>query len=380
MIGFVAPSRLSHSKGIAALFPALLGFGGVQTAGRLTAAALGQISAKHGWPTTFLSLNDPPRHHTYSLNDTLVSFSGFGRAKARFLLSSIASAPRTRIVIAAHPYLAMATAPMKFLNPRLKTIVISHGVEIWQRLPAARRKAFLTSDLFLAPSRYSIEQLIAVQGVPRSKTVCLPWPLDPEFLDLAVRADKLPVPLNFPKGLVVLTAARLSTQEKYKGVDQLIRIIAQIAPKFSSLHLAVIGSGDDLPRHEQLSRDLGITERVHFFPGLSQSEIAACYSRCDLFVLPSTGEGFGFVFLEAMAFAKPVIGVAAGGVTDLIDHERNGLLVQPGDDAQLTQSLERLLMDDSFRHGIGRRGAEAVAARFRFDRFCSQLETILNEV
>jgi phosphatidyl-myo-inositol dimannoside synthase len=123
--------------------------------------------------------------------------------------------------------------------------------------------------------------------------------------------EKLPLPSAFPKGLVVLTVARLAATEKYKGVDQLIRAAAQLLPRVPTLNLVVVGRGDDLPRHQRLAAELGVGTRVHFFDHLSPEETAACYSQSDVFALPSTGEGFGFVFLEAMAFAKPVIAAAA---------------------------------------------------------------------
>lgn len=361
---------------IVGLFPALLGFGGIQQAGRLTAAALAQIASAHGWSAEFLSLNDSPQAQPLAFRGAPIPFTGFRRAKTRFVLSAMAAAQHARIVLAAHPHLALAAAQMKLVRPRLKIIVISHGVEVWTPLPPRRRQAFLKSDIFLAPSRYTIAQIIEAQGAPPEKTIRLPWPLSPEFLDFVSKSESLPVPPDFPSGLVVLTAARLAGAEKYKGVDHLIRAVAQLAAKFPALRLTVVAGGDDLPRHHQLARDLGLADRVRFLQGLSPAEIAACYSRCDVFALPSTGEGFGFVFLEAMAFGKPVIGAAAGGIPDIIEHERNGLLVPPNDPEALATSLDRLLASQSLRLEFGRRGAEMVRSRFQFESFRSQLEHV----
>jgi phosphatidyl-myo-inositol dimannoside synthase len=365
---------------IVGLFPALHGVGGIQQASRLTAAALAEIAPGYGWTVDFLSLNDSPEHHAFALNGASISFSGFGRTKARFVLSAMARArAQTDIVIAAHPYLGIAVAQMKMLQPRLKTIVISHGIEVWQRLPVLRRKAFLTADLFIAPSRYTIQKIVETQGAFEQKTRRLPWPLSPDFLDLASHAEALTVPADFPRGLVVLATARLASDEKYKGVDQLIRAVSRLAPQIQPLQLAVIASGDDLPRHQRLAREVGISDRVRFFPGLSQAEIAACYSHSDVFALPSTGEGFGLVFLEAMAFGKPVIGAAAGGVTDIIEHEKNGLLVEPGNVDSLTLALERLLSNEGLRTELGRAGAESVRSQFQFGAFRARLEQILRQ-
>lgn len=362
------------------LFPALEGVGGIQEASRLTAAALAEIAPRYGWSVDFLSLNDPPEHRTFTLDGMQIAFRAFGRAKARFMISVIGhTLSDSHIVLAAHPYLSVAAAQMKLLQPKIRMIVVSHGIEVWQPLSVLRRKAFLSADVFVAPSRYTINQLVETHDVPEIKTRRLPWPLSPDFRELVERCEKLPLPARFPTGLVVLATARLATGEKYKGVDQLILAIARLAPKLPSLRLAVIATGDDVARHEQIARELGVSQRVTFFSGLSSAEIAACYSRSDVFALPSTGEGFGFVFLEAMAFRKPVIGAAAGGVTDIVEHEKNGLLVEPGDVEALTRALERLLSDESLRLELGREGAESVRLEFQFAAFRSRLEAILRE-
>jgi glycosyltransferase involved in cell wall biosynthesis len=143
--------------------------------------------------------------------------------------------------------------------------------------------------------------------------------------------------------------------------------------------LVAVGTGDDLPRLRQLAVDLDIADRAHFFEGLSRSELAACYRNADVFALASTGEGFGLVFLEAMAFAKPVIGVAAGGVTDLIEDGKNGFLVPPRDVTALARALEKLLTDNSLCEAMGRCGASLVRERYRFETFRRSLEQILGD-
>lgn len=365
---------------IVALFPELLGIGGVQLAGRLTAAALSQIASKHGFAVDFLSLNDPADAGTFSCAGKTVSFRGFGRAKGRFAFAALAGSRRqARIVVAVHPNLAVVAAQMKVAQRHLKVAVISHGVEVWRLLPTLRRKAFLKAELFLAPSRYTIDQIVRVQGAPEAKTRLLHWPLDPSVLEIAKIQEALPLPPAYPEGLVVLATARLAKGEGYKGVDQLITAVARVASKVPSLHLVVVASGDDIPRHQELAREAGVSSRVTFFQGLSSAEVGACYSRCDIFALPSTGEGFGFVFLEAMAFGKPVLGAAIGGVTEIVEHGKNGVLVRPGDLTELAENLEGLLASRQFRCALGARGAEMVRSRFQFEAFQSKLEEILTE-
>jgi len=193
------------------------------------------------------------------------------------------------------------------------------------------------------------------------------------------QTSKLPLPKAFPYGKVVLTVGRETAAEHYKGTDALICAVAQLRPTIPDTYLVVVGAGDDLPRLRNLARDLGISESVKFLGGIPREEVAACYARCDIFALPSTGEGFGLVFLEAMAFAKPVIGVACGGVTDLIQDGVNGLLIPPHNLGRLAEGLGTLLRDPTLRQEYGIRGAEIVRRKYCFGAFESELEDILME-
>jgi glycosyltransferase involved in cell wall biosynthesis len=233
--------------------------------------------------------------------------------------------------------------------------------------------------LVLAPSSDTISKLISVQVVAEKKIRRLPWPLSPSFLAMADDRSKLPALPDFPRGRIVLTVGRWAASERYKGADLLIGAIAQLRPAHPDLRLAAVGSGDDLPRLRALADSLCVSDVIHFFESLSRQEIAACYARADLFALPSTAEGFGLVFLEAMAFAKPVIGAAAGGSVDVIEDGVNGLLVPPNDPERLAQALDRLLRDGALCAELGRRGAEIVRQKFQFSTFQAELERILTE-
>lgn len=362
------------------LFPELLNFGGIQEAGRLTARALHEIALKRGWSASFLSLNDPRGRQVLHTGECEIPFNGFGRAKASFSLAALREARAdTRIVLALHPHLAVPAAGMKLLRPSIKSVVFSHGVEVWTRLPWLRRRALLFSDLALVPSRFTAEGLVQIQNVPQVKIRRLAWPLNPEFAGLATRASDLPLPQGFPQGRVILSVGRWLASERYKGADELIQATSQLQSSIPDSHLAIVGGGDDLPRLKQLAAGLGISNRVSFLQAKSQEELAGCYARTEVFALPSTGEGFGFVFLEAMAFAKPVVGVAFGGITDLIEDGINGLLVPPRDAQRLGQALGRLLHDGSLRAQLGQAGSEIVRQKYYFDAFQSKLERIIEE-
>jgi phosphatidylinositol alpha-1,6-mannosyltransferase len=360
------------------LFPDLLGIGGIQEVSRQTVRALLDISARNEWSFSLLGLNDSPGVHEFSARKNKTAFRGFGRSKLRFILAALQIArKRPHVVLAAHANLAPIASWMKGLEPQIKVIVMAHGVEVWQPLPARRHAALLAADIVLAASASTVQKLTEVQQLPPEKIRKLPWPLDLDVLDMAGAPANLSAPAAFPPSPVILTVGRWAASEQYKGVDDLIRALAKLRATFPSLTLAAVGAGDDLPRLQKLATELDVATAVRFLTNLSKQELAACYARADIFALPSTGEGFGLVFLEAMAFAKPIVAAAAGGSTDLVEDKVNGLLIPPRDQAALIQALDQLLRDHSLRSALGQRGAEIVRRKYRFDLFKSQFAAIL---
>jgi len=381
------PSGASASRAgtIVGLFPALLSVGGVQEAGRLTAAALSDIAARRGWAADFLSLNDSRDGQTFQAGEIRIGFRAFDRHKVRFSLAAIARARRAVrsgpvVAFAAHPNLAFPAGWMQRAAPALKTIILAHGIEVWTPLPLLRRGALLRANRVLAPSADTAQKLTSVQGVPADRVGVVPWPLGAEFLRWAASPADLPLPAGFPQGRVILTVGRWAASEQYKGADELIRAVARLRAEIPDVRLAVVGTGDDLPRLKKIAAELGVGDHVHFLGGVSREELAGCYARADVFALPSTGEGFGFVFLEAMAFRKPVVGAACGGTTDVIEGGVNGLLAPPRETEPLIRALKELLADESLRLAMGQRGAEIVRTKYSFDAFRAGLEAEIDKV
>jgi glycosyltransferase involved in cell wall biosynthesis len=158
----------------------------------------------------------------------------------------------------------------------------------------------------------------------------------------------------------------------------LISALPRVLKNVPDASLVLVGDGDDRPRLEQLARDLGVSAQAHFLYGLTSEELFACYANCEIFALPSRGEGFGLVFLEAMAHAKPVIGGAHGGIPDIIEDGVTGTLVPHGDVEQLAEALGALLSNPGEAKEMGARGKDRVAQLFSFAQFESRLTALLN--
>ena len=367
---------------IIGLFTEMLSAGGVQRAGRHVAAVAAKFAAERGLACRFLSLNDPQGLHTVRVGASEFLVSGYAHNKPQFVLAALRAAGRQPLlVIALHPHLAPVVAVMRLRSRNFRSIVFAHGIEVWQPLGWPRRPALRCADMVTAPSADTAQHLLSEQGIPPEKIRRLAWGLDPEFearLRVSVRP---PRPLAFPeRARIILTVGRWDPAERYKGADTLISALPRVLPAVPDTVLVLVGDGEDRPRLEQLAREHGIADRTRFLYGLTQEELFASYAHCDVFALPSSGEGFGLVFLEAMAHGKPVIGGAHGGIPDVIEDGVTGLLVPHGDIARLSRALESLLADPARASEMGARGRERVQTTYTFAQFQSRLTQVMEDV
>jgi glycogen(starch) synthase len=162
--------------------------------------------------------------------------------------------------------------------------------------------------------------------------------------------------------VTVLYAGRF---EGRKGTDVLLAAIPELCGKYRNARFVLVGEDRTLPDGSTLGRDFrarhagaDFLKRVIFAGEVSDAELEHQLHRCDIFVAPSRYESFGLVFLEAMMFAKPVVGCRAGGMSEVIDEGVTGLLAEPGDATSLISAIGALLDDAGTRRAFGRAGRE----------------------
>ena len=363
------------------LFPDLDAPGGIQRAGRHLAFVLSEYAASHNMEYRILTLNDTQELHRMRIAEREFVFTGAARGKARFAASAMRAARRRpKLVLAAHPNLGPILSAMKFLAPRMKSIICTHGVEVWDPLPLLRRRSLRQADLVLSPSRATADFVETLQGVSRERIRVLPWALDPDFETVIHAQASSKLPAAFPSGPVILTVGRWLATERYKGMDTIILALPRLLLRWPDLHLVLAGTGDDKQWLEGIAQESGVRRHVHFLTDLTYGELSACYAASQIFVLPSRGEGFGFVYLEAMARSKPVIGGAHGGAPEVIQDGVTGYLVQHGDSVQLATSIDVILSNPELAAEMGKRGRERVDKEFRFSVFAKGFKKILREL
>jgi len=180
-------------------------------------------------------------------------------------------------------------------------------------------------------------------------------------------------------GKLVLSVGRLQPR---KGFDKVIRAIPRLLEQGVDIHYALIGIGDDLDRLQQLARENGVTDRVHFLGHVSYDDLPRWYNTCDVFAMPNRDingdtEGFGLVFLEAAASGKPAIAGIAGGTGSAVVHGETGLRVDGESVSEVAKAMVRLLYDAGEAEMLGNNARQRVLANFTHKRRVDQLRQLV---
>src|SRR5882672_1182788 len=164
-----------------------------------------------------------------------------------------------------------------------------------------------------------------------------------------------------------------------KGHELLLKAVAAITPAHPRVQCRIIGDGSERIRLQDLARQLGVEDRVHFLGRRPRSEVAAEMKECVLFALPSWYEGLGCVYLEAMSAERPSIACRGQGIEEVIRHRENGWLIEPKNLGDLTAALHELLSDRALREKLGRNGRNTVLEGYTLGHQAGQLSSIYRE-
>lgn len=363
-------------KRILLLLPEAFGRpGGIQMFCRALSMAAGRWAKREGATVSAVVLNDDAAPDARYVNGGFDCFAHAARSKARFVGSylRLLTGARYDLVVSAHVSLAPLALLARARGRKVRTAVIAYGVEVWRPLSAAQRAALRQADAVLSISDYTSEELSRWGGVEAGKIRLFPCTLDP-FWEVEGAAASAGAPPARPPAPVLLSVVRMEKGDRYKGIDSVIESLPAVLREVGAVDYRVVGRGADVPRLKELAKELGVARHVTFAGGLGDRELRDEYRRCSLFVMPSEKEGFGIVFLEAMAHGKAVVGGAHGGTPSVVADGRTGLLVKRTDTVGLARALVRLLGDSALRERMGRAGRERLLSEFTFDKFENNLD------
>lgn len=264
----------------------------------------------------------------------LASNFGYARALLRQLLRG-----KFDLIYCAHVNL-IPLAHIASLISGAPWVLCTYGTDAWVPIPRKASRNWLKFA----------EGVISVSGVTRERL--LGWcPIAPERCVVIPNAVRLGdfAPQSKDAGLlaryglegrtVIMTLGRLDPDEQAKGFDRMIALLPELARDVPDIAYLIVGKGDDRANLERLAAEHGVSDRVVFTGFVAEEEKTAHYNLADAYVMPSTGEGFGYVFLEALACGVPVVASSLDGGREAVLEGELGAVVDPFDPAALKAAI-----------------------------------------
>jgi phosphatidylinositol alpha-1,6-mannosyltransferase len=254
-------------------------------------------------------------------------------------------------------------------------IILTYGKEVWEPLPPPYQQALQQAASIWTISRYSRDRACASNQLDPQKFKMLPCAVNCEVFSPGPKPSDLISRYHLADSKVLMTVARLWPGDIYKGVDVTIRALPRISQIIPNVKYLVIGRGDDQPRLAQLATDMGVSDRVVFAGFVPTADLPAHYRVADAYVMPSR-EGFGIVYLEAMASGVPVVAGNDDGSADPLQDGKVGWQVPHRDpEAVAAACIEILQGKDPRCQSAWLR--EQTQAMFGTDAFTDRLEQLL---
>lgn len=259
-------------------------------------------------------------------------------SRVAFAAHALAAAGRGRwdVVFCGHLFLL----PVAAIAARLAGAPLwlqLHGIEAWRAPHSLACRLVKSVQLVTSVSRFTRERFLGWAALEPERVKVLPNTVEERFIAKAQRDSH--------EGKVLLTVSRLSRAERYKGHDRVIESLPLLLSRHPGLRYLIAGDGDDRPRLEALALEHGVASSVEFLGHVPDDVLPALYRGADVFVMPSTGEGFGIVFLQALASGLPVIAGATDGSRDPLRDGREGTLLSDMHPAAVASAI-----DGAFAH------------------------------
>jgi phosphatidyl-myo-inositol dimannoside synthase len=290
-------------------------------------------------------------------------------SEIRYFLSAIWHALRIRpqIVICGHIHLLPVAAFIKKLTGA-RLVLEAYGIEAWERRPGIRSWGTEHIDLVIAISRFTREQLMRWSGIEPHRIKIVPNAVHLSSYIPSEKPEYLVERYGVQDKLVLLTVGRLPGHERYKGQDRIIALMPKLLTEFPNLIYIIVGDGTDRRRLEHVVETLDLKQHVLFAGRIPEAEKVDHYNLADAFAMPSTSEGFGFVFLEAAACGVPVLGGGTDGSRDALVDGRLGVVVDPESQAELLEGLSEIMRRE--------RRVPELLQRFDYSRFTAQVKEL----
>lgn len=356
--------------------------GGIEKMCRTLIRCLVELDAEGNSNTTIFAMYDRTADLDCRYEDSK-KFKGFSGRRLWFVLSALRKGISSDHIILSHINLLFPALLIKTISPKTKISLFAHGIEVWRPLHGWKKRFLNRLDTVIAVSEYTRIQIIELHGLDPQKVVVLNNALDPfyvfpeDFTKPAYLLNRYALTDNQP---ILFTLTRLSASEKYKGYDQVIETLPKLLATFPYLQYLIAGKHDpsEKERIEALILRYNVEQHVKLIGFIPEAELSDHFLLADLFVMPSKREGFGIVFIEAMASGLPVIAGNKDGSVDAVKNSGSGFLVDPDNPDELVEAISRQLAETKGPE-ISHKAilSKKTATTFGFEQYKAKLRKLL---
>ncbi len=308
------------------------------------------------------------------------NYRAFSGAKFRFIWASIWAGLNSETVVLSHINLLLVAKLIHLFQPKKRTVMFAHGIEVWRTLSPWKVKFLKNHVEVWAVSQFTKQKLIDLHGLNAAQIKVLNNSLGAEakfsqqFEQPKHLLKRYHLDANKP---VIYTLNRLSSTERYKGYDNVIKAIGQLKTEGLHLQYLLAGKADDVEyqRITALIAAENLTDEVQLIGFVDDEELSAHFLLCDVFIMPSTGEGFGVVFIEAAAQGCKLIGGHVDGSTDALLNGRLGQMVNPQSETEIAAAIKRAINDKEFD---ALRQQKLTLQHFGFNHYTHKIKALLH--
>lgn len=282
------------------------------------------------------------------------------------------------LIICSHLSLSFLTF-MIHLVLKIPYFVITYGVEVWESPNFFEKKGILNANFVLPISNFTKCQMIKNYNISDKKLIVMPCFIGMGKFVIKEKNPDLIKKYNLENKKILLTIGRLNKSERQKGHDRVIQAVVSLVKKIPNLIYIIVGGGDDRPRLESLVRMSKLEGSVLFVGEIDNNLLVDFYNLCDIYVMPSSQEGFGIVFLEAAAFQKPVVAGNKDGSVDAVADGKTGILINPDSIQEIADAIKYLILNRDIAEKMGKAGRERVLREFSLEIMEDKLKKIIED-
>jgi len=353
--------------------------GGIQNFNKSFIKALFDIRNIDNLDIYCVSLHDalPDDKYIESIN-----FIGCDGWKVKFFIHSLLKSYNADKVVIGHINLAPILLVIKILLFRYMILIV-HGIEVWNRLSFFKELSLESTDKILSVSEFTKSKILENHRLRSSKIFIFPNTVDPffEFPSNFEKPELLKSKLHIRENdKVLLTISRLSSSEMYKGYDKVIEILPDVIKRVPNVKYLIVGKGDseETERINTIINELRLEDHVFLLGYIPNDQLVQYYLLCDLFILPSKGEGFGIVLLEAMICGKNLITGNADASKELVENTGYGILVDPENNEDIKDKIIEYLESNESNTNIDSLQIQNRCIEFYgFEKFKENLSNII---